>query len=112
MSYQEEILCRIRFTAETTIMLDEFNLEHPFEILYVREDDNRRFQVATIQPPGNDLPTDHRILSLTLHVGNKARIKTFFRYNGREKEFCGPDIEWPVRNYGDGYIQVKSNGNL
>ncbi|GBC07244.1 hypothetical protein RclHR1_07330002 [Rhizophagus clarus] len=107
-------LCRILFEDVTTIKLDKFNLDHPFEIFYVpgHEGDGIRSLVATIQPKNKKLQEDHRITSLSINIGNRLKNKPIFRYNNNEREICGPYIEWPVKNYGDGYIKVKSDGSL
>lgn len=112
--HDEKKLCRIHFEKESTIKLDEFNLDHPFEIFYSpgHEGDGNRSLVATIQPRNKKFQEDHRITSLTINIGNRLKNKTIFRYNNKEKEICGPYIEWPVKNYGDGYIKVQPDGKL
>jgi hypothetical protein len=111
---EEKKLCRIRYKKEVTIKLDEFNLEHPFEIFYVpgHEGDGKRSSIATIKPRNKKFQEDHRITSLSFNIGNRIRNKTIFRYNNKETTTCGPKIEWPVKNYGDGYIKVRSDGSI
>ncbi|CAB4408194.1 unnamed protein product [Rhizophagus irregularis] len=110
----EKKLCRIRIEEETTIKLDEFNLDYPFEIFYDPgyEGDGNPSLVATIQPRNKKFQEDHRITSLSINIGNRLKNKTIFCYNDKKKEICGPYIEWPVKNYGDGYIKVQPDGNL
>jgi len=71
----EKKLCRIRIEKETTIKLDEFNLDHPFEIFYApgHEGDGNPSLVATIQPRNKKFQEDHRITSLSINIGNRLK---------------------------------------